>query len=784
MQRAIQLLLCVLFLPAVNADCHNSETWFKTGEPHKTCGWVADFPKRCSVKGHTTEYAFEVCHGACGNCDEPCVDSSTWYVAGNPGQGCAWVAESMSRCVEVGDDDTMGFHACRVSCNSCAASTPVEDDTTFEYTSTDYSVLFKGSRQACLQEVPMSSHCPDEFPMWEETEDTAPTCPLAIIGAGVGGLYTALRLMDTGKVMASDMCIFEATDRVGGRTYSLRYEDMNLVVDAGAYRTWPRFTPVTHALITDYLGINMTCYDPAENPCEKFIITSNVTGHNLGFTAYIEMMADKLISKGAKWFPWHYLSKIVPTGNDMLDLKFSNGATAMIPARSAANGVSGGGVILNLPQRPLLEIFRASADDLSLDASIFQAAHAVQTAVVTKLYLYYESAWWITLGLTSGDFELEGDATEMLLKGRYHDGDINCDENGECSGFLLTVYANDYAGTYAQYFRRYQRDRPEPITVISDSTVEGANFLQHAHDRLTYYHIYENVDAPYSGYDATRTLAQVGPPKFAVLATWNTAAYGSGGGWHGFLDTDYVDAMPEALSESYGIHIVNEAYSKVQSWAEGSLESADLILGNHYDVPRPWDFPAADVPLHLAQTSPFATCDGSEDSESDGGPAPAPGSGSVVDDELACFVGTALVGLTDGSMVSLQEIKTGDEIVTGFGAGVVKEVLVHPVEAEVDVIVIETPSGEVVGTRTHPVFVDGQWRELSDAADARYFEGKIRQEKRYVSAFYNLEVDGGEHAYVLNDVVVASGLGDNEELNMRFPRQNLWKQRATVTATA
>ena len=55
------------------------------------------------------------------------------------------------------------------------------------------------------------------------------------MGAGTGGLYTAMRLIETNKVNGSGVCIFEATDRVGGRIYSLRGMGPNkdLSVDAG-----------------------------------------------------------------------------------------------------------------------------------------------------------------------------------------------------------------------------------------------------------------------------------------------------------------------------------------------------------------------------------------------------------------------------------------------------------------------------------------------------------------------------------------------------------------------
>lgn len=46
-------------------------------------------------------------------------------------------------------------------------------------------------------------------------------------------------MVDDGKIDASGVCVFEMTERVGGRLYSLRGlgPDGDLSVDAGGYRT-------------------------------------------------------------------------------------------------------------------------------------------------------------------------------------------------------------------------------------------------------------------------------------------------------------------------------------------------------------------------------------------------------------------------------------------------------------------------------------------------------------------------------------------------------------------
>lgn len=69
---------------------------------------------------------------------------------------------------------------------------------------------------------------------------TPSDCRVAIVGAGIGGVYTAWRLtVDTNPVTANHVCIFEAKSRPGGRIATVRspipgFEDFT--VDVGAYR--------------------------------------------------------------------------------------------------------------------------------------------------------------------------------------------------------------------------------------------------------------------------------------------------------------------------------------------------------------------------------------------------------------------------------------------------------------------------------------------------------------------------------------------------------------------
>ena len=118
---------------------------------------------------------------------------------------------------------------------------------------------YLGSVDECRAEVENLSHCPGDFPSFSQCSDPNPVCRVAVVGAGTGGLYTAMRLVDEGKYNANDICVFEATERVGGRLYSLRGfgPDKALVVDAGGYRTWQRYTVSTDGTSNFALYIHM-----------------------------------------------------------------------------------------------------------------------------------------------------------------------------------------------------------------------------------------------------------------------------------------------------------------------------------------------------------------------------------------------------------------------------------------------------------------------------------------------------------------------------------------------
>jgi hypothetical protein len=308
--------------------------------------------------------------------------------------------------------------------------------------------------------------------------------------------------------------------------------------------------------------------------------------------------------------------------------------------------------------------------------------------------------------------------------------------------------------------------------------LEGRQFLQHAHDRLVEYHLYEKTDGNYTGFEANKIFGETNPPEFAVLSTWNGAVTWAGGAWHSWTDLSAIDLALEPFVKD-NIFVVNEAFSLLHGWAEGSVKLGDQILLKYFGIERPWSFPVSDFNQIVSQTASSECAAAPGDGTTSGGSSGGGSSGGAsAEANVLCFTADALVGMADGSTKRIEDVKLGDLVITGtdLGIGRVTDALVHPVFQTVPVATVPTKQGNLVGTPAHPILnEEGEWVELGD-----WNVDGMQLEQRYVEAFYNLEIDGdvmaeSSHSYVVNGVV-ASGLGDHEELNRMYPRQKVWKE--------
>ena len=187
--------------------------------------------------------------------------------------------------------------------------------------------------------------------------NSAASCDVAVIGAGPGGVYAAWRLLKADP--STSVCIFEATERAGGRIYSARGlgPKGDLTAELGAYRfvrNWTKayghlymWTPLTAALVETALQLPIAQYEPGDPTSFMYKIV-DAAGHNAGYDTFVTKMLGEATAAGARV---EYKRQLV---------SISGTAAAPVLHFAAGDDVKPGRVLLNLPQLPLLRLLSAS----------------------------------------------------------------------------------------------------------------------------------------------------------------------------------------------------------------------------------------------------------------------------------------------------------------------------------------------------------------------------------------------------------------------------------------
>eukprot|EP00956_Cyclotella_meneghiniana_P010958 scaffold15315_cov36-Cyclotella_meneghiniana.AAC.4 len=422
-------------------------------------------------------------------------------------------------------------------------------------------------------------------------------CKVSIAGAGPGGIYTAMRLVESKTFNADDICIFELSGSPGGRVKSLDHvvPNKDFVVDAGAYRYVPSndngvgennwypganydpstmppplwyITRITSYLIQEKFKLPTLCYSVEEFCLARKIV--DASGRNAGFFTLVKAMLNEITSAGVHVYYSHKLTSISQTEADgYKELTFET--------KSDVEKVETMHLFLNTGLSPMLNIVRSSSFPMSFMSDAFYSnVVALKSQFGRKLYLFYDDAWWITLlNKADGTFSQAGGFDTVPLEGRYHDGDVACDSTtGACSGFLLALYNSDDNDEGSSFLRRFQGDISNPVTTLTNSTPEGGLLLQKAHEALMAHPDHQTAAA----------LVGLAEPTIAVMSTWNMASEGFGGHSHTWTDRSKETLVRTGLHE-LGIYLVNEAYSLDQhGWAEGSFGVADKVLENKFGI--------------------------------------------------------------------------------------------------------------------------------------------------------------------------------------------------------
>ncbi|KAH8046287.1 hypothetical protein JL722_13761 [Aureococcus anophagefferens] len=119
------------FAPTTRIACEDSASWFWKKSKYD-CDYVAKKSKRCKSK--YTDFddvsSLDACPVACGECEPTCEDSTSWYWKKSK-YDCDYVAKKSKRCKSkyADEGDVSSFDACPIACGQCEA--PCEDSTSW-----------------------------------------------------------------------------------------------------------------------------------------------------------------------------------------------------------------------------------------------------------------------------------------------------------------------------------------------------------------------------------------------------------------------------------------------------------------------------------------------------------------------------------------------------------------------------------------------------------------------------------------------------------------------------
>jgi lysine 2-monooxygenase len=194
-----------------------------------------------------------------------------------------------------------------------------------------------------------------------------------------------------------------------------------------------------------------------------------------------------------------------------------------------------------------------------------------------KLLLGYNYPWWRTgLGLVAGR-----SITDLPVRQIYYFGteqDQPGGQEGNTRSLLMASY-NDISTV--PFWKGLEKgpaytggqvpDGCERAVPLSDCLATKA-MVESAHQQILQVHAMVDIDLPYT----------------AVYHDWSADPYG--GGWHewkaGYRYDQLIPQIRQPVPDER-VFICGEAYSNNQGWVEGSLQTAEHVLLQYFDLPWP-----------------------------------------------------------------------------------------------------------------------------------------------------------------------------------------------------
>ncbi|HWF72978.1 MAG TPA: FAD-dependent oxidoreductase [Solirubrobacteraceae bacterium] len=513
---------------------------------------------------------------------------------------------------------------------------------------------------------------------------------VAIVGAGVSGVYTGWRLLAAGK--ARTVTIFEQSERIGGRLLSLeppgmpgvwcelggmRYtpqqplvgglieelhlathpfpveEDANINYLRGMHIRQHEFsdptTPIPYDLAWAEQGMNPDdlvswaveqvipgALSVGAAKLRKFLETYMLEGRHVYDWGFWNLLARGLSHEGYELarasggydtplLNWNALDTIslnadlagttiynaVDGGYQSLPLtvaaKFQElGGTIELEHRLESFAVDGegkvvlhvtdcdagtrhevhaGSLVLAMPRRSL-ELIAPTGPVLDPEVKgVRDLIESVTPIPLFKLCVAYPYPWWETVGVTQGR-----SLTDLPIRQCYYwaTGHAHGDDPAIRNSVLLATYDD---GVNVDFWNGYSDPNHHPPFETVENELTGALLTSDEWNK------FKPTAAMVA--EADRQLRElhgvrVAPkPYAAAYVDWGVDPFGGGVNfWNVHArSAKVIPAMIKPVP-TVPVYVCGEAYSNGQGWVEGALETAELVLQEHFGLGAPAWVPA------------------------------------------------------------------------------------------------------------------------------------------------------------------------------------------------
>ncbi len=378
--------------------------------------------------------------------------------------------------------------------------------------------------------------------------------PSSLISDAIDALLPGLTAMDEKRLWETlrkakidgrhvyDYGLWNLVDKV------LSYEAYELARNIGGY---------------DCLTMN---YNAANTAAASLEFVPGTTFSNFvdGYDQVPRRLADMAVAEGARIEFGKRLRSVTTDTGDGVTLTFDD--ESVVRAHK---------VILAMPRRSLELLDQVGPIFGRAAKGVRALMESVDGISLFKLFTCYRYPWWEAAGVTQGR-----SLTDLPIRQTYYWG-VEGRQDGadptDSNAVLLATY-DDAQNTefWAGYRNRFEHP-PYP----NEGTTDDSNWTDHqapkamveeAHRQLMELHGVRYAPAPYA----------------AAFRDWHEDPYG--GGVHLWkIHQKSWNVIPRMIQPvpSVEVYVCGEAYSGTQTWVEGALETAELILQDKFGLPKP-----------------------------------------------------------------------------------------------------------------------------------------------------------------------------------------------------